>query len=125
MSANADDDGLLEYPLPLCDQIDGARGGHGSSDRLDASLLREEGNHVSMGSQDGKRVRGSHEEPLAENHVSVRVSICGGAEGRWLRGSRHRVTGFVHPHHVAQIARVGEIGVRVTAVEVVLGDGVQ
>jgi hypothetical protein len=90
---------------------------------LESSLQPEEGDHVSMSSDDGERVAGGHEELSAQNHVAVSIAISSGSEARdgGRIGAGHHEASAINAHNVTEISRIGEVGVSVTAVEVVLG----
>lgn len=87
------------------DAVERRRRGHAAREALDARLLQPGNALVAVRRDDGHRVRGGHEELLAEDHVAVAVAVGRRAEVRAL--------GSVHVVH--ELLGVGEVGVRVAA----------
>mmetsp|Transcript_22603 Transcript_22603/g.62880 ORF Transcript_22603/g.62880 Transcript_22603/m.62880 type:complete len:1083 (-) Transcript_22603:59-3307(-) len=109
----------------LCNKIDSARSGHRSGNTLEPTLRAEEGNVVCVGCNDSQRIRRTNKELLAQNHVTVTIAIGGSTKiGNGGTANINLHTLAVQSHLLHQFLSIGQIGISMASVEVVLGDGV-
>ena len=91
------------------DPVDRLAGRHGARDPRNAAAVA--GDQVGVGCDDGQAVARRHEEVAAKDHVAVPVAV----------GGRREVDGVVTPGHLHQRVGVHQVGVGVTAPEVLEG----
>mmetsp|Transcript_45712 Transcript_45712/g.67978 ORF Transcript_45712/g.67978 Transcript_45712/m.67978 type:complete len:327 (+) Transcript_45712:1214-2194(+) len=109
----------------LGNQIDGTGRRHGTSNTLQSSLSTEEGNDIGICGDNSQRIRWSHEELGSQNHVAVSISVGGSTEGGDLAITDINLESLlVQSHGCDKLLGVCQVGVSVSAIEVVLGNGV-
>mmetsp|Transcript_35529 Transcript_35529/g.50381 ORF Transcript_35529/g.50381 Transcript_35529/m.50381 type:complete len:292 (+) Transcript_35529:616-1491(+) len=108
----------------LRNQVNSSTCRHGSSNTLKPSLLAEEWDDISIGSNNSKGVGRSDEKLASKDHVSVTITVSCSSEGWNWSFDLNLGSLFVKSHQSYKLFGVCQVRISVSTVEIIRWNGV-